>query len=350
MIVERPPAFSAAPAEGGQRRLWRRALTRPSLPATAGLVVVAAFFAVQAPGLRSWDGVAGVLDIAAVLGIGGVAIALLMIAGHYDFSIGVLALGSSLVTALLIEHSGWDTWPALLVSLAVTLAVGLVNGILVVATGVHSFLVTLGTFLLCQGAALVGARQVAEQGGSLGGARGWTSAMRIFDATVQVGGGRLHSSLLWWLGLTALASWALWRTRFGNAVFASGGARKAARELGVAVGPTTVTLFCVSAAAGWLIGTFQLMEGGRVQTNSTALGTALDFLVIAVIGGCLLTGGFGSAFGAAMGALVYAVARQGITLAGWDPRWFQTMLGVLLLMALLANGIVRRRLKAVPRS
>jgi simple sugar transport system permease protein len=72
--------------------------------------------------------------------------------------------------------------------------------------------------------------------------------------------------------------------------------------------------------------------------------------VVAVIGGCLLTGGFGSAFGAAVGSLVYAVARQGIILAGWDPRWFQTMLGVLLLMALLATGIVRRRLKAVPRS
>jgi simple sugar transport system permease protein len=353
MIVERPPSFSAAPAQAGQRRLWRRALARPSLPASIGLVVVVAFFAAQAPELLSWAGLAGVLDVAAMLGIGGVAVGLLMIAGQYDFSIGVLALGSSLITALLVEHSGWGAWPALLASLAAALAVGLVNGLLVVITGVHSFLVTLGTFLLVQGAALVGAAQMAEtarQGGSLSDARGWASAARIFNSTLQVGIGQLHSSLLWWLGLTALASWALWRTRFGNAVFASGGARKAAREMGVAVGPTTVVLFCVSAAAGWLIGTFQLMESGSVQANAPALGTALDFLVVAVIGGCLLTGGFGSAFGAAMGALVYAVARQGITLAGWDPRWFQTMLGVLLLMALLANGIVRRRLKAVPRS
>jgi len=72
--------------------------------------------------------------------------------------------------------------------------------------------------------------------------------------------------------------------------------------------------------------------------------------VVAVIGGCLLTGGYGSAVGAAIGALLYAVVRQGITLAGWDPRWFQAFLGVLLLVALLANGVVRRRLKAVPRS
>jgi simple sugar transport system permease protein len=71
---------------------------------------------------------------------------------------------------------------------------------------------------------------------------------------------------------------------------------------------------------------------------------------VAVIGGCLLTGGFGSVIGASLGALLYAVTREGIVLAGWDPRWFQALLGVLLLLALLANGLVRRRLKAVPRS
>ena len=69
-----------------------------------------------------------------------------------------------------------------------------------------------------------------------------------------------------------------------------------------------------------------------------------------MIGGCLLTGGYGSAVGAAVGALLYAVAREGIALAGWDPHWFPAFLGVLLLVALLANGVVRYRLKAVPRS
>ena len=353
MIVERPPAFRAAPDGAAARRLWRRALARPSLSATAGLVVVVAFFAVQAPELLTWAGLAGVLDVAAVLGIGGVAVALLMIAGQYDFSIGVVSVATSLVTALLIGYSGWNTWPALLVSLGAALAVGLVNGLLVVATGVNSFLVTLGTFLLLEGAALVGAQKVADtarQGSSLTEARGWASAARIFNSTLQVGIGQLHSSLVWWVALTALASWALWRTRFGNAVFVSGGARRAGREMGVPVGPTTVVLFCVTAAAGWLIGTVELMQTTSVQANTPALGTALDYVVVAVIGGCLLTGGFGSAFGAAVGALLYAVARQGIILAGWDPRWFQTILGVLLLLALLTNGIVRRRLKAVPRS
>ena len=87
-----------------------------------------------------------------------------------------------------------------------------------------------------------------------------------------------------------------------------------------------------------------------VQIGSTGLTSAIDFIVVAVIGGCLLTGGYGSAIGAAIGAVVYAVARNGIVMAGWDPLWFQALLGVLLLTALLTNGVVRRRLKAAPRS
>jgi len=315
-----------------------------------GLVLVVTFFAVQAPELLSWTGLAGVLDTAAALGVGGLAVALLMIAGQYDFSIGVVALASSLLSALLISNSGWGTWPALLVSLGAALCVGLINGLLVVVTGVHSFLVTLATFLVLQGFTQVGAQAVAEPGRVHGHDPGWASTSAVFDATLRIGLGTFHSSLLWWLGLTALASWALWRTRFGNAVFASGGARRAARELGVPVSATTVGLFCVTAAAGWLIGTFGLLSTGSVQVGTSALETAVDFIVVAVIGGCLLTGGFGSAVGAAVGSLLYAVAREGIILAGWDPRWFRTMLGVLLLVALLANGAVRRRLKAVPRS
>jgi simple sugar transport system permease protein len=238
------------------------------------------------------------------------------------------------------------------VSLLAALTVGLVNGALVVSTGLPSFLVTLATFLVLQGSALAGFEAVAgsSQVRGLDEAPGWASAADVFGSSAQVGSGHYQVSLLWWLAATALASWTLFRTKFGNAVFASGGARTAARELGVPVRRTTITLFCLTAVAGWLIGSLALLRLESVVVNNAGLGTGIDFVVVAVIGGCLLTGGYGSAMGAAIGALLYAVARQGILLVGWDPRWFQTLLGVLLLVALLANGVVRRRLKAVPRS
>jgi simple sugar transport system permease protein len=353
VITDRLPALGTAPVELTRgRRLLSRVLARPSLPALVGLVVVVVVFGIQAPALLTSGGLAGVLDVAALLGIGAVAVALLLIAGQFDLSIGVLAVASSLVTALLIEHAGWGTWPALGGSLAVALAVGLVNGFLVVNTGLPSFLVTLATFLVLQGTSQAGAEAVAGSArvAGLEGAEGWDSASAVFGATMQIGDGRFRVSLVWWLAATALATWALWRTRFGNAVFASGGARRAARQLGVPVRRTTLILFCLTAAAGWLIGTLALIRLDGVQVGAPGLAVAVDFVVVAVIGGCLLTGGYGSAIGASVGALLYAVARQGITLAGWDPPWFQALLGVLLLVALLANGVVRHRLKMVPRS
>jgi simple sugar transport system permease protein len=346
------PAFGPAPsAVPAGRRLLGRALARPSLAALVGLVVVVVFFGLQAPGLLSSGGLASMLDVAALIGIGGVPVALLLIAGQFDLSVGVVAVASSLVTALLIQGAGWGIWPALIASLACAVVVGLVNGLLVVTTGLPSFLVTLATFLVLQGTTLAGAHLVAGSARveGLDAARGWDSAVAVFGSTLQVGDGRFRVSLLWWLGVTALAAWVLWRTRFGNAVFASGGARRAARELGVPVARTTVTLFCVTAVAGWLLGTLGLVRLGGIQV-APGLGGEIEFIVVAVIGGCLLTGGYGSAIGAAIGALLYAVVRQGIALAGWDQRWFQAFLGVLLLVALLASGVVRRRLKAVPRS
>ena len=349
----RVPSFGAAPTDVSRsRRLAGRALARPSLPALGGLVLVVVVFAVQDLDLLSWGGLATVLDSAALLGIGAVAVALLLIAGQFDLSIGAVALSSSLVSALLIGNAGWGVWPALVTSLAASLVIGLINGFLVVSTGLPSFLVTLATFLILQGASLAGTDAVAGSGrvGGLENAPGWPSAAVVFGATHQVGGGRFRVSLLWWLCVTALGAWVLWRTRFGNAVFASGGARRAARELGVRVRRTTVTLFCLTATAGWLLGTLGLVRLGGVQATMPGLSSAVDFVVVAVIGGCLLTGGFGSVIGASLGALLYAVTREGIVLAGWDPRWFQALLGVLLLLALLANGEVRRRLKAGPRS
>jgi simple sugar transport system permease protein len=293
-----------------------------------------------------------VLDGAALLGIGGVAVALLLIAGQFDLSIGVVAVASSLVSALLIGSAGWPVWPALLASLVVALVVGVVNGVLVVNTGLPSFLVTLATFLILQGTAQAGTHALAGSArvAGLDDTPGWGSASALFGGTYQLGEGRFRVSLLWWVGVTALGAWVLWRTRFGNGVFASGGARRAARELGVPVRRTTVALFCMTASTGWLLGTLSLVRLGGVQATTPGLISAVDFVVVAVIGGCLLTGGFGSVIGASLGALLYSVSREGIALAGWDQRWFQALLGVLLLMALLANGVVRRRLKAVPRS
>jgi simple sugar transport system permease protein len=352
VISENLPGFgpvTAGPVR--QSRVLDRALARPSSSAVVGLLVAVVLFGVLVPDLASIAGLAGVLDVAATLGIGAVAVALLLVAGQFDFSIGAVAATSALVSAALIVEGGWSTWPALVAGLLAALLVGVVNGVLVVNTGLPSFLVTLATLLVLQGAASQGIARLASEGHvqALADAGGWTSASAVFASTLDAGAGLFRVSLLWFVAVTAVATWALWRTRFGNALFAIGGARRAATELGVPVRRTTVAMFCLTAAAGWLIGVLGLMRVGAVSVVP-GLGSGVDYLVVAVIGGCLLTGGWGSAVGTAVAALLYAVARQGITLAGWGPAWFDVLLGVLLLVALVANSVVLRRLKAAPRS
>jgi simple sugar transport system permease protein len=348
VTVDRLPAARVAPP---RRRVLDRVLARPSLAAVVGLAVVVVVFGLRAPGLLTVEGLAGVLDAAALLGIGGVAVGLLLVGGHFDVSIGTVVAGSAVLTGVLAGPLEWGIWPALAVSLAAALAVGLVNGWLVVTTGLPSFLVTLATALVLQGTTLsvlplvAGAPRIT----GLDEAPGWASASALFGSTAEVGGGVFPVSLLWWLAVTALAGWLLWRTRFGNDVLAMGGSRRAARELGVPVPRTTVVLYALTATAGWLLGTLALVPVASVAA-APSLATSVDFVVVAVIGGCLLTGGYGSMAGAAVGALLYAVARRGVELSGWDPRWSQALLGVLLLVALLVGGAVRARLRAAPRS
>ncbi|SDP53802.1 monosaccharide ABC transporter membrane protein, CUT2 family [Klenkia soli] len=349
MSTAQRPVFGVpvrrAPSRG------RRLLTRPSTPAFVGVLVALVVFGAQAPQLVGTGGLASLLDAAALIGIGAVAVTLLLVAGQFDVSIGVLSVASSVTAGLLVSEAGWGVWPALAASLVGALAVGVVNGLLVVLTGLPSFLVTLATFLVLQGGTLVVAQSVA--GTSLvdrvEGAAGWPSAEALFGSGVALGGGRFRISILWWLAAVVLAGWLLRRTRFGNAIYALGGSRRAAREMGVPTASTTVALYLLTATAAWLLGTLALVRQGGVPV-APEFGDEIEYLVVAVIGGCLLGGGYGSAVGAAAGALLYGTVRTGIDIAGWESYSFQVVLGVLLVVALLANGVARRRLTAVPRS
>ncbi len=133
------------------RRLADRLIARPEVGAALGALAVFGFFSVVTSHFLSRLGVANWLDDASTLGVMAVAVALLMIGGEFDLSAGVMTASTALVTALLVTREGLNLWPALGVSLLFALAVGAFNGLLVVRTGLPSFIVTLGTFLALQG-------------------------------------------------------------------------------------------------------------------------------------------------------------------------------------------------------
>jgi simple sugar transport system permease protein len=349
--AERPTdAGQDGPGAGQGQGLVRRLLTRPELGSVIGAVAVFVFFAWQADRFATVGGAANFLDPASTLGIMAVAVGLLMIGGEFDLSAGVMTGSTGLITAMLATEAGWNLWLAMLVALLFALAVGLLNGVLVIRTGLPSFIVTLGTFLALQGANLGVTKLVTDtvQVRGIADAAGYGSARAVLASTVEVGGAAFRVSILWWVGITAVATWVLLRTRPGNWIFAVGGSAPAARNVGVPVARTKIALFMATATAAWLVGCMTALRLRSVQANA-GIGEEFQYIIAAVIGGCLLTGGYGSAVGAAVGALIFGMTRQGIVFAGWDSDWFQLFLGVMLLLAALLNRFVRVRAEEARR-
>ncbi len=293
------------------------------------------------PAFSGLDGTAAVLNAAAPLGILAVAVALLMIGGEFDLSVGSIIGAAGMTIVLLTRHWGWPLWPAIGLALVLSLGVGLANGWLVVRTGLPSFIVTLGTLFVLRGLTIALSRLLTRrtQLGGLDQVPGYESA-RLLLASEPVG--RFHVSVLWWLGLAAVAAWLLLRTRWGNWIYAAGGGPEAARRMGVPVAKVKIALFMTTALAAGLVATIQAVR----FTGADALrGEQQEFraIIAAVIGGTLLSGGYGSAAGAVLGTLIFAMVQQGIVITGVDADWFQVFLGAMLVGAVLVNDYVRRR-------
>lgn len=302
-----------------------------------------AFFAIISPIFRSVNGAANWLEPAATLGVVAVAVALLLIGGEFDLSAGVMIGTAGLVTASLVTELGWNIWAASLASLILCLAIGALNGVLVVTTGLPSFIITLGTFLALQGVNVGVTKLVTDsvQVSGVSASPGYSLMHDLFASSLTIGSASFRVTILWWVVVTLAATYLLQRTAFGNWIFAVGGSAEAARKVGVPVARTKVILFMMTSGSAWFAGTLLLVRLDSVQATA-GVGQELIVVTAAVIGGCLLTGGFGSAIGAALGCLIFGMTQIGIVYAGWDADWFKTFLGVMLLLAVLANEMVKR--------
>lgn len=341
-------AGGAAPPDSDERvrasSMARRVLSRPSLGAVAGAVVVLVFFSVYTDKFATLGGISTWLDPASTLGIVAIAVALLMIGGEFDLSAGVMTGSTGLLMGLLAVNLHWNIWLAMVGSLVFAVLVGLFNGVLVVRTGLPSFIVTLATFFILQGLNQGVAQAITNtvRVDGINDASGYSIPRILLGSTILLGSLQLQTAVLWWIGVTLLGSWILLRTRFGNWIFSVGGNPIAARSVGVPVARTKILLFIGTAVSAWLVGMINALRFTSV-TSGQGVGLELQYIIAAVVGGCLLTGGYGSAVGATVGALIFGMAQIGIPFAGWNSNWFFLFLGVMLLMAVLVNNLIRRR-------
>jgi simple sugar transport system permease protein len=323
-----------------------RILQRPDTGAFVGAVAVFVLFSITASEV-SWATDAAIwsswLNTAAYVGIVAVPVALLMIGGEFDLSAGVMIGSSGLFLGILTTRLDWNIWPAIVVVLLFGLAVGFLNGYTVVRTGLPSFIVTLGTFFVLRG--LNAGLTIKLTGGvsiaNIDVAPGFESAHKVFASIIWSEYG-LSVSVLWWLGVTAIGAWLLAKTRFGNWIFGSGGDRVAARNVGVPVKRTKIALFMMTSFVASLWGVMTAVSLRGMQSNE-GVGREFEFIIAAVVGGCLLTGGYGSVIGTAFGAAIIGMAQIGIISSNWDSNYVYLFEGVILVLAVMLNTAIRAR-------
>ncbi len=357
-MAELSDTSSADTTNKGDERLEKlslvtRILKRPSLGSFVGAITVFVLFAIfdatpnhlwlTQTGLASWS------TTAAFFGIMSVPVGLLMIGGEFDLSTGVMTGATAILMAVLMNNLHWNAWLAVVATVIFAALIGLLNGYVVVRTKLPSFIVTLATFFILRGISIGGvllvnngSTQISLVGTHYGGLR----SLQILFGSSFLSSSALpngySTAILWFIGVTIFGVWILGRTRFGNWVFAVGGDANAARSIGVPVRRTKISLFMGTSIAAALVGIISFAQSSSAVSEQ-GVGYEFYYIIAAVVGGCLLTGGYGSVFGAALGACIIGMAFEGVIYAGWDSSWDFTFLGIILFLAVAVNMYVFAR-------
>ena len=322
-----------------------RLLTRPDIGAFLGAIAVFFAFGYFARAVN-WIGdpgiAAGWTDQAAQYGIVAVPVALLMIGGEFDLSAGVMIGSSGLLLGYLATHAHMNIWPAMALVLLFGLVIGFVNGITVVRTKLPSFIVTLATFFVLQGVNAAGTLKLTGLTAieNIDSAHGFNSAHRYLASDLTHYAFKVK--VLWWIGLTIVGACLLAKSRFGNWIYSAGGDPTAARNVGVPVARTKIVLFMMTSTVAALMGIIEALELRSMQAKE-GIGLEFIFIICAVVGGCLLTGGFGSVIGTFFGAAMLGMVQLGIVDSQWDSNWTFTFQGGILFAAVMLNTLIRSR-------
>jgi simple sugar transport system permease protein len=312
-------------------------LRRPETGSFLGLVTVVVFFTffggsnfVSAAGAASW------LNVAASLGIVALPIGLLMIAGELDISIGSMVPAGSMSIAIVSGHFHAPILVGIATALAIGVVVGLVNGVLVVRTAVPSFIVTLGTLFAVAG--LVLGLSVILTGTTSVALKAGPEAKWLLGHFI---GGTFQVTILWWIAAALLFGFMLHYTQYGNWILAMGGDKVSARNAGIPTERMTILLFVCSSVSAAFVGLSQAILYNSAQV-SAGQSYIFNAIISVVVGGVLLTGGYGSVVGIVLGTITFAVVNQGIYYTGFDANWASLIIGILLLLAVLMNNTFRK--------
>ncbi|MGB0664236.1 MAG: ABC transporter permease [Pontibacterium sp.] len=346
--------------------LTTRLMKRPELGALAGVVLLLLFFLFTAdPSMFSLSGFMNVMTPAAQLGILAIGAALLMIGGEFDLSIGSMVAFAGLFFGVCVVTWGLPLVVAIPLTFIFAAFFGAANGAIVIRSGLPSFIVTLAFLFIFRGLSLVGLKLATDGSTQLRGVRDaikddWLAPLFSGDAfpglfvwladkgliaTFKNGAPKVTGipvEILWFVVLALLATYVLLRTPAGNWIFAAGGDKNAASNSGVPVNKVKISLFMLTACCAAFVAIITVLDAGSTDARRGFM-KEFEAIIAAVIGGCLLTGGYGSAIGAFFGSIIFGMVVIGLTYTNFDQDWFQVFLGGMLLIAVLFNNAIRKR-------
>jgi len=303
--------------------------------ALIGFSIVFLFFACFIPrSFLSVENVGSMVTMAAQLGIMAVGISFLMISGEFDLSVGSVYAFSPMILAMLVAQ-GLPPAIAFLIALLFAAGVGFSNGLITLKMGIPSFITTMGMMMLIRGIIL------AITGGFPITYKSQSTMDLIPLLNLRFGQTNFRASAIWFILLVIIFAFIMDRTRYGNWVLATGGDQGTAGALGVNWRKTKWINFILCSV---LAGFSGIVNMGRFLTIEADLGEGMELEAIAsaVIGGNLLSGGYGSIIGTLIGTSLIGMVRSGLVLAGAPVFWYRAFIGIILIIAVVINLRVQR--------
>jgi fructose transport system permease protein len=327
-----PTAATASPlARPGLRH---RLPKLSSLGPVIALLLACTFFSFQSDRFLSIENFSLVLQQVMVVGTIAIGQTLVILTAGIDLSCGmVMALGGIVMTKL-ATAAGMNPYLAIACGMAVCMAFGLLNGLLVTRVRLPAFIVTLGTMNI--------AFAITQLYSNAQTVTDLPSAMTWFGSTVSVGGVEVNYGTVLMLGLYAFMWWGLRDTRPGRHVYAVGNNPEATRLTGIA---TDKVLLGVYVVAGLFYGIAALLSVARTSVGDPNAGQTenLDAITAVVLGGTSLFGGRGVILGTLLGALIVGVFRNGLTLMGVSSVYQVLITGVLVILAVATDELSRKK-------
>jgi simple sugar transport system permease protein len=303
----------------------------PEFGALAGLIVVFIGFSFTATRFVSADSFAGIANIASELGIMAAGVTFLMISGEFDLSVGSV-FGFSAMLFAIASVNGIPLFLGLLLALLAAGCIGFLNGYITVHFQIPSFITTLGALMLWRGVLL------AFTGGFPVRFRGESMVLETLNGHLW---GEFRASAIWFFAIILILNFILLRTRYGNATYATGGNKDAARLLGISVERIKIGNFIMCSIMAGFAGCIQF---ARFCSVDPVRGQNMELEAIAavVVGGTLMTGGYGNLVGTLLGVLLIGMLRSGLVMAGAPAYWYQAFVGLILIIAVILNTYIKR--------